>query len=115
MVRLLALAIALALVLPVQGGAREIAQFAANAAVFLLFFLNGVRLPRHEVAAGLGNHRLLWPLVAWCFGGMALAGWGLWQAGQTAPTFSTSLSLCRTSITESRSCFQKRVESPTLR
>lgn len=82
MVRLLALAIALALVVPVAGSAREVAQFIANAAVFLLFFLNGVRLPRHEVAAGLSNHRLLWPLVAWCFGGMALAGWALWQAGQ---------------------------------
>lgn len=82
MVRLLALAIALALVVPVKGGARDLAQFVANAAVFLLFFLNGVRLPRHEVMTGLGNHRLLWPLVAWCFGGMALAGWGLWQLGQ---------------------------------
>lgn len=82
MVRLLVLAIALALVLPVSGGAREIAQFVANAAVFLLFFLNGVRLPRHEVMAGLGNHRLLVPLTLWCFGAMALAGWGLWQVGQ---------------------------------
>jgi sodium/bile acid cotransporter 7 len=82
MVRLLVLAIALALVLPVSGGAREMAQFVANAAVFLLFFLNGVRLPRHEVMAGLGNHRLLVPLTLWCFGAMALAGWGLWQAGQ---------------------------------
>lgn len=82
MVRLLALAIALALVLPVKGSAREAAQFIANAAVFLLFFLNGLRLPRHEVLTGLGNHRLLWPLVVWCFGGMALAGWGLWQLGQ---------------------------------
>lgn len=82
MVRLLVLAIALALVLPVTGGAREAAQFVANAAVFLLFFLNGVRLPRHEVMAGLSNHRFLWPLTLWCFGAMALAGWGLWQAGQ---------------------------------
>jgi solute carrier family 10 (sodium/bile acid cotransporter), member 7 len=83
MVRLLVLAIGLALLLPVTGGARDGAQFIANAAVFLLFFLNGVRLPRHEVVAGLGNHRLLWPLTLWCFGGMALAGWGLWQAGQS--------------------------------
>lgn len=82
MVRLLALAIALALVLPVTGGARNLAQFVANAAVFLLFFLNGVRLPRHEVATGMGNHRLLWPLTLWCFGAMALIGWALWQAGQ---------------------------------
>ena len=54
----------------------------ANAAVFLLFFLNGLRLPRQEVRTGIGNHRLLWPLVGWVFGGMALAGWLLWQGGQ---------------------------------
>jgi len=82
MVRLLIAAIGLAVVLPVSGGARDAAQFVSNAAVFLLFFLNGLRLPRHEVMAGLGNHRLLWPLVLWCFGAMALVGWGLWQAGQ---------------------------------
>ena len=82
MVRLLALAIGLALILPVQGGARDLAQFVANAAVFLLFFLNGLRLPRQEVRTGIGNHRLLWPLVAWVFGAMAIAGWLLWQGGQ---------------------------------
>jgi len=81
-VRLLALAIGLALVLPVHGAARDVAQFVANAAVFLLFFLNGLRLPRHEVSAGIGNHRLLWPLVLWCYGAMALAGWLVWQGGQ---------------------------------
>lgn len=82
MVRLLVLAIALAVVLPVHGSAREAAQFVSNAAVFLLFFLNGLRLPRHEVVAGMGNHRLLWPLTLWVFGGMAMAGWGMWQLGQ---------------------------------
>lgn len=82
MVRLLALAIGLALVLPVQGAARDVAQFVANAAVFLLFFLNGLRLPRGEVRAGIGNHRLLWPLTGWVFGAMGLAGWLLWQGGE---------------------------------
>lgn len=82
MVRLLVAAIALAVVLPVHGSARDAAQFVSNAAVFLLFFLNGVRLPRHEVIDGLSNHRLLWPLLAWCFGAMALAGWALALAGQ---------------------------------
>ena len=81
MVRLLIAAIVLAFVLPVQGAWREVAQFVSNAAVFLLFFLNGLRLPRHEVVAGLTNHRLLWPLVLWCFGAMALAGWLVWQLG----------------------------------
>lgn len=82
MVRLLVLAIGLALVLPVRGEARDAAQFLASAAVFLLFFLNGLRLPRHEVRAGIGNHRLLWPLTGWVFGAMAMAGWLLWQGGQ---------------------------------
>jgi len=82
MVRLLVLAIALALILPVRGAARDGAQFAANGAVFLLFFLNGLRLPRAEVRAGIGNHRLLWPLTTWVFGAMAVAGWLLWQGGQ---------------------------------
>lgn len=82
LVRVLLLAIALAVVAPVSGAAREAVQFIANAAVFVLFFLNGLRLPRHEVRAGLSNHRLLWPLTAWVFGVMALAGWGVWQLGQ---------------------------------
>lgn len=81
LVRLLIAAIVLAILLPVSGAARDAAQFASNAAVFLLFLLNGLRLPRHEVVAGLGNHRLLLPLVGWVFGAMAAAGWLLWQAG----------------------------------
>ena len=81
MVRLLVAAMVLALVLPVNAGWRDLAQLISNSTVFLLFFLNGVRLPRHEVMAGLTNHRLLWPLVLWCFGAMALAGWLVWQAG----------------------------------
>ncbi len=81
MVRLLVAAILLAYALPVSGAAVGTAQFVANAAVFLLFLLNGLRLPRAEVLAGLGNHRLLIPLVLWCYGAMALAGWALWQGG----------------------------------
>jgi solute carrier family 10 (sodium/bile acid cotransporter), member 7 len=81
MVRLLVLAIALALVRPVEGSAHDVAQWISNAAVFLLFFLNGLRLPRQAVWQGLSNHRLLWPLVLWCFGAMAGAGWLVWQLG----------------------------------
>ena len=75
--RLLVVAILLASLLPVTGGGRDVAQAIANAAVFLLFLLNGLRLPRAEVLRGIGNVRFLLPLVAWCFGAMALAGWGL--------------------------------------
>ena len=81
MVRLLLAAMLLAWALPVSGAAVGIAQFVANAAVFVLFLLNGLRLPRAEVLAGLGNHRLLIPLVLWSYGAMALAGWVLWQGG----------------------------------
>lgn len=78
MVRLITAAILLASLFPVAGQARVWAQFVANAAVFLLFLLYGLRLSRREVLAGLGNHRLLVPLVIWVFGAMSLAGWGLW-------------------------------------
>ncbi|HEX7751271.1 MAG TPA: bile acid:sodium symporter family protein [Novosphingobium sp.] len=81
MVRLIGAAILLATVLPVSGAARDEAQFVANAAVFVLFLLYGLRLSRREVWGGLGNHRLLVPLVGWVFGAMTLAGWLLWQAG----------------------------------
>lgn len=80
MVRLILAAILLATLLPVKGAQRDIAQDVANAAVFLLFLLHGLRLSRGEVLAGLGNYRLLVPLLIWVFGAMALAGWALWQA-----------------------------------
>jgi sodium/bile acid cotransporter 7 len=77
LVRLLLVAIALASLLPVPGEWRGVAQAVSNGAVFLLFLLNGLRLPRAEIIRGIGNGRFLLPLVAWCFGAMALAGWGL--------------------------------------
>lgn len=81
MVRLLLLAIVLATVVPVAGRWADAAQFVSNAAVFLLFFLNGLRLPRREVVAGMGKVRLLVPLVLWVFGAMAVLGWVVWRAG----------------------------------
>lgn len=81
MVKLLVAAILLATVLPVGGSARDAAQFVSNGAVFLLFLLNGLRLPRAEVLAGLGNYRMLLPLVLWVFAAMPFAGWLLWHLG----------------------------------
>src|SRR6478735_8908681 len=77
LVRLLLVAILLASLLPVTDRWRGVAQMVSNGAVFLLFLLNGLRLPRAEVLRGIGNVRFLLPLVLWCFGAMALAGWGL--------------------------------------
>lgn len=81
MVRLLVAAILLATFLPVSARLAPAAQFVSNAAVFLLFFLNGLRLPRREVVAGLGRGRVLVPLVLWVFVVMSAAGWALRQAG----------------------------------
>ena len=81
LVRLLALAIVLASVLPVTAEYRPIAQAVSNSAIFLLFLLNGLRLPRAEVLNGLGHMRFLLPLTLWCFAAMGLAGWGLAKAG----------------------------------
>lgn len=90
LVRLLLLAVALASVLPVRGDGREIAQWISNGAIFMLFFLNGLRLPRAEVLRGAGHWRLLLPLMLWSFGGMALAGFGLWKLldGTLHPTIA---------------------------
>ena len=74
MVRLLVVAIALAMLLPAEGRARDVAQAVSNGAIFLLFLLNGLRLPRAEVVRGLAHWRFLLPLALWCFGAMALAG-----------------------------------------
>ena len=76
MVRLLVLAIVLASVLPATGEARGIAQAVSNAAIFVLFLLNGLRLSRADVLRGIGHWRFLLPLLLWCFGAMALAGKG---------------------------------------
>ena len=82
LVRLLALAILLASLLPVTAEYRPAAQAVSNGAIFLLFLLNGLRLPRDEVVRGMRNMRLLLPLALWCFGAMAIAGAGLAKAGE---------------------------------
>ena len=47
--------ILLASFLPVRGAAANIAAMISSAAIFVLFFLNGVRLPRQEVVNGVRN------------------------------------------------------------
>jgi len=81
LVRLLLVAIVLASILPVTGEGRVIARGVSDSAIFLLFLLNGLRLPRREVLAGIGNLRFLLPLMAWCFIGMGAVGWGLAKLG----------------------------------
>src|SRR5690606_35063001 len=82
LVRLLVLAIVLASVLPVSAAYRPAAQAVSNAAIFLLFLLNGLRLPRAEVLRGIVHMRFLAPLALWCFLAMGFAGWSLARAGE---------------------------------
>ena len=77
MLRMLTLAIVLAILVPASGDGRAIADGVANVAIFLLFLLNGMRIARRDIAAGIANWQFLLPLVLWVFGVMALAGFGL--------------------------------------
>lgn len=77
LVRLLLLAILLASFVPVRGEARETAQLVSDGAIFVLFLVNGLQLPRADVLRGMRHWRFLLPLVLWCFGAMTLAGFGL--------------------------------------
>jgi len=82
LVRLLALAIVLASVLPVTAEYRPTAQAVSNGAIFLLFLLNGMRLSRAEVLRGIVHMRFLAPLALWSFLAMGFAGWGLARVGE---------------------------------
>ena len=86
MIGVLLLATALAVALPATGDAREIAGWVSNAAIFLLFLVNGMRIARGEIARGLSNWRFFLPLGCWVFGAMALAGLGFsYVAGTVVP------------------------------
>ena len=81
LVRLLLLAILLATIVPVTQGWRPLAQGVSDAAIFLLFLLNGLRLPRAEVVKGARNARFLLPLIGWVFVAMGAAGYALSHLG----------------------------------
>ena len=65
---------------PVRGTAVSAAQSIATAAIVLLFFLNGVRLPRHEVFAAARNLRLIGAALGFCFVAMPAIGLALYWA-----------------------------------
>lgn len=76
-VLLLLATILLASFLPVRGNAAEAASLVSSAAIFLLFFLNGVRLPQDEVLHGVRNWRFQGAIFLFVFGAMPLAGLAL--------------------------------------
>lgn len=77
MIAVLVVATLAALIVPAMGEARGTWQMTANAAIFLLFLLNGMRVARGEIALALANWRYFGALFLWVFGVMALTGLAL--------------------------------------
>lgn len=69
--------IALASLLPVRGGQVAVANLVSSGAVFLIFLLHGIRLPRAEVITGLRNWRVQGAIALFVFGVMTLVGLAL--------------------------------------
>ncbi len=74
---LLLLTFALAAVVPVSESQAGAAGTISNIGIFILFLLNGIRLPRDEVMHGVKNWRLQGSIFLWVFGAMAAAGWAV--------------------------------------
>lgn len=80
-------------VLPVSGGAAEVVDKATLAAIFLLFFLHGVRLPREALVSGVTDWRLHLAILALTFAVFPLAALALsaLMPGAVAPGLWTGL------------------------
>lgn len=76
MIAVLVSATALALLTPATGDGRAVATTVSNTGIFVLFLVNGMRIPRCEIARGLTNLRYFAPLLVFVFGIMALMGLG---------------------------------------
>lgn len=66
-IAVLVLTVVLASLLPVQGAAAEAVGTLATAAIMLLFFLHGARLPRENLVTALGHWRLHLIILATTF------------------------------------------------
>jgi sodium/bile acid cotransporter 7 len=86
-------AVGLASLLPVTGAAAEALDAATLAAIFALFFLHGVRLPREALISGLTHWRLHVAILAITFFLFPLVGLGLSALlpGLLSPTLWTGL------------------------
>nr|WP_137678561.1 bile acid:sodium symporter [Parerythrobacter lutipelagi] len=76
MVKLLLLAILLAFLVPAIDRTLEIARAVSNGAIFLLFFVNGLRIDRREIVRSFARLGFFLPLLLWVFVAMALVGLG---------------------------------------
>ncbi|MDR6775445.1 bile acid:sodium symporter family protein [Azospirillum sp. BE72] len=69
--------VGLATVLPVHGQIAQGVHYLAEAAIALLFFLHGARLPREEVVAGMSHWRLHLLIFSLTFVAFPLIGWAV--------------------------------------
>jgi solute carrier family 10 (sodium/bile acid cotransporter), member 7 len=85
--------VGLALLLPVTGAAAGAVDLLTLAAIFLLFFLHGVRLPREALLSGVTDWRLHLAILALTFALFPLLGLALSAAfpGLLAPELWTGL------------------------
>lgn len=89
--------VVLATLFPVSGVAAQWLSHAATAAVMLLFFLHGLKLPRENLLAALTNWRLHLLILATTFVVLPLAGAGLaqlWPSLLPATLWAGVLFLC---------------------
>jgi solute carrier family 10 (sodium/bile acid cotransporter), member 7 len=88
--------IILASIVPVRGSDVATANLVSSGAVFLIFLLHGIRLPRHEVIAGAANWRVHGALALFIFGVLPLTGWALYHAvdGWLPPLVALGLVYC---------------------
>lgn len=82
MIRLLVVAVLLAIFVPAEGEARDLASRASSVAIFALFLLNGIRVPRSDILCGLTNWRYFLPLLLFVFGAMPLIGLAFSRLGE---------------------------------
>ncbi len=74
MIAVLIFATAAALLVPAMGELRGVVRNISNGGIFLLFLVNGMRIPRGEILQGIANWRFFLPLFLFVFGLMPLAG-----------------------------------------
>ncbi len=72
--------------LPLGGAGLDIARDVSFAGIFALFFLHGLKLPRHEVAQAMKGWRVQAAMLGFTFVVMPVLGWGLVRvAGSVLP------------------------------
>lgn len=69
--------------LPVRAVGLDIARDVSFAGIFALFFLHGLKLPRHEVAQAMKGWRVQAAMLGLTFVAMPVLGWGLAKAASS--------------------------------